>query len=66
VHPQPGADRNWLILNVLVYLTDFQNRRKRPKTAKDSQKVAGEKHETLPFTMPALILGEWAAKIAAC
>jgi hypothetical protein len=38
------------------YLTGFWNRRIRPKTAKDSQKVAGEKYEVRAFTTRTLTM----------
>jgi hypothetical protein len=45
---------NWLIRDLQIYLNGFWNRGIRPKTRKDSQKVAGEKYEDPVFTMPAL------------
>jgi hypothetical protein len=56
------APQYWLTGNLPVYLNGFWNRRIRPKTAKDSQKVAGEKYEIRAFTMPALtIIARYAA-----
>jgi hypothetical protein len=48
----------WLISNPRIYLTGFLKRGNRPKTGKDSQKVARKKHGARPFTMLAFtILG---------
>jgi len=50
-HPTAPAWRFFgLISNLLVYLNGFWKRGIRPKTAKDSQKVAGEKYGDPPFT----------------
>jgi hypothetical protein len=48
------AARDWLIRNLRVYLNGFWKHGIRPKTAKDSQKVAGRKYEDLAFTKRAL------------
>jgi len=56
-HPTAPAWRFFgLISNLLVYLNGFWKRGIRPKTAKDSQKVAGEKYDGPPFTMCALTM----------
>jgi hypothetical protein len=47
---------SWLTLKLRIYLNGFWNRRIRPKTRKDSQKVAGEKYEDLAFTIRALTI----------
>ena len=50
-----------LIRELQIYLKGFWNRRIRAKTAKDSQKVAGEKYESPPLTTPAFtIVGAYA------
>jgi hypothetical protein len=52
---QGGAPiRDWLIQNLRVYLNGFWNRGIRPKTRKDSQKVAGRKYDDWAFTNSAL------------
>jgi hypothetical protein len=44
----------WLIRKLRVYLNGFGKHGIWPKTAKDSQKVAGEKYAACAFTMPSL------------
>ena len=46
----------WLILNLRVYLKGFWKRGIRPKTRKNSQKVAGRKYEESAFTISALTM----------
>jgi hypothetical protein len=57
---------SWLTLKLPVYLNGFWNHGIRPKTAKDSQKVAGEKYEDPAFTMPALTMTGPYAKRTIC
>ena len=51
-----GEPLSWLRPNIRVYLTGFLKCRIRPKTRKDSQKVAGEKYEIRVFTIRALTM----------
>jgi hypothetical protein len=56
--------RLWLTLKLRVYLNGFWSHGIRPKTRKDSQKVAGRKYEVPAFTMPALTMISHYAKRA--
>jgi hypothetical protein len=46
----------WLIRELQIYLNGFWSHRIRPKTAKDPQKVAGEKYDDAAFTIRALTM----------